>query len=157
MSALAFIKVNRLSINELTNLQVKPSQQHLISDNKDWLEEVLARDESLSFGIYHNQAAAGLITLLDPRTTNEDKDHFQPDCLYVWRLMIDQHHQGKQLGESAIAFCQQFATLMGLQGVTLTTMDTEKGNALSFYLSLGFEPTGRRLDGEIELMWRAKR
>jgi diamine N-acetyltransferase len=68
--------------------------------------------------------------------------------------MIDERFQGKQLGKSAVTFSQQVARTFGLCGVSLTTMDIEHGNALNLYLALEFEPTGRRLDDEIELMCR---
>lgn len=153
MTRLSFIKANPSSVDELMSLRVKDSQQHLITNNEKWLVQTLIHSESLTFGIYHQQTAVGLVTLLDPRTTQQDTDHFQPNCLYVWRLMIDQHHQGGNFGIQALNFCKEMAQLLGLNGVTLTTMDTEKGNALEFYLSHGFQPTGRRLDGEIELQW----
>ena len=67
--------------------------------------------------------------------------------------MVDYNFQGLGLGKQAINFSKQYASLVGLQGVSLTTMDKEDGNALSIYQKLGFAPTGRRLDDEIELIF----
>ncbi|MBN3562704.1 GNAT family N-acetyltransferase [Aliamphritea spongicola] len=154
MNPVSFIKVNSGNVCELSSLKVSPHQCHLIDSNAFWLAEVLVDGDSLSFGIYENNRPVGLITVIDPRTLEAD-DHFQPDCLYVYRLMIDQHHQGRQLGTSAVRFSQQLATVLGLRGVSLTTMAAESGNALNFYLSLNFKPTGRELEDETELLWLA--
>lgn len=153
MNPLSFIKVNSHNVCELSTLKVNWQQQHLIDPNAFWLAEVLADSDSLSFGIYELNVPVGLITVFDPRTLDEEDDHFQPDCLYLYRLMIDSAHQGRQLGTCAVKFSQQLATILGLRGVSLTTMASEEGNALNFYLSLNFSPTGRQLEGETELLW----
>lgn len=70
--------------------------------------------------------------------------------------MIDHRFQGKGLGNQAINFSKRYASIIGLQGVSLTTMDKEEGNALHIYQKLGFIPTGRRLDDEIELIFSFK-
>jgi diamine N-acetyltransferase len=44
------------------------------------------------------------------------------------------------------------AAAAGFSGMSLTTKDKADGNALAFYLNLGFVPSGRRLRGEIELV-----
>ncbi|BCV56572.1 hypothetical protein TUM17384_05170 [Shewanella algae] len=71
----------------------------------------------------------------------------------MWRVMIDHRFQGKGLGSHAINFSKRYASIVGLKGVSLTTMDKEEGNALYIYQKLGFTPTGRRLDDEIELIF----
>ncbi|WP_420345527.1 GNAT family N-acetyltransferase [Pelagibius sp.] len=111
----------------------------------------------MSFGLFAGGRAVELISLVDPRLVEdtEDREHFQSDCLFVWRVMVDRTQQGRGYGTQAIHFACNYARLVGLQGVSLTTMDQEAGNALPFYERLGFHPTGRRLDGEIELVRRA--
>lgn len=139
-------------------LRVAASQSHLIAPNPEWLAEAAFVDESLSFGIVANQTPAGLISVIDPRATEPpapgDDTQFHRDCLYIWRLMIDHRYQGRGLARAAIASATGLARAMGLSGITLTTMDREPGHALGLYQRLGFGPTGRRLDGEIELMLR---
>ncbi len=159
MPLISYIKVNSGNVYALSKLRVSKSQWDLIEPNPYWLAEVLTDSEYLSFGIYTDKTPAGLITVIDPRTIEEeggnDDDQLQPDCLYLYRLMIDERHQGKKLGLSAIKFSQQLASILGLQGVSLTTMDQAPGNALNLYLASGFMPTGRRINNETELVWEA--
>ncbi|ELA8470523.1 GNAT family N-acetyltransferase [Vibrio alginolyticus] len=157
MNNVSFLKVNGNIINDIIDLSVGESQKHLIANNAEWLAEASFNDDSVSYGIYLDHKPAGLISLIDPRLLDKFDDHFQKEHLYVWRVMIDQRFQGKGLGNQAINFSKRYASIIGLQGVSLTTMDREEGNALSVYQKLGFTPTGRRLDDEIELIYSFNR
>ncbi|EOX4792143.1 GNAT family N-acetyltransferase [Vibrio alginolyticus] len=157
MNNVSFLKVNGNIINDMIDLSVEESQKHLIANNAEWLAEARFNDDSVSYGIYLDHKPAGLISLIDPRLLDKLDDHFQTEHLYVWRVMIDQRFQGKGLGNQAINFSKRYASIIGLQGVSLTTMDREEGNALSVYQKLGFTPTGRRLDDEIELIYSFNR
>ncbi|ELB2864888.1 GNAT family N-acetyltransferase [Vibrio alginolyticus] len=157
MNNVSFLKVNGNIINDMIDLSVEESQKHLIANNAEWLAEARFNDDSVSYGIYLDHKPAGLISLIDPRLLDKFDDHFQTEHLYVWRVMIDQRFQGKGLGNQAINFSKRYASIIGLQGVSLTTMDREEGNALSVYQKLGFTPTGRRLDDEIELIYSFNR
>lgn len=157
MNNVSFLKVNGNIINDIIDLSVEESQKHLIANNAEWLAEARFNDDSVSYGIYLDHKPAGLISLIDPRLLDKFDDHFQTEHLYVWRVMIDQRFQGKGLGNQAINFSKRYASIIGLQGVSLTTMDREEGNALSVYQKLGFTPTGRRLDDEIELIYSFNR
>lgn len=157
MNNVSFLKVNGNIINDIIDLSVEESQKHLIANNAEWLAEARFNDDSVSYGIYLDHKPAGLISLIDPRLLDKFDDHFQTEHLYVWRVMIDQRFQGKGLGNQAINFSKRYASIIGLQGVSLTTMDREEGNALSVYQKLGFNPTGRRLDDEIELIYSFNR
>ncbi|MGR5126401.1 GNAT family N-acetyltransferase [Photobacterium swingsii] len=151
----SFRKVSQFNTEEIIGLSVGEEQDHLISDNTRWLLQAASNCGSVDYGIYYDDQPAGLISLIDPRVVQPD-DHFQPDCLYVWRFMIDNKHQGKGLSKRTLSFVKDYAKLVGLKGVSLTTMDQEKGNALPLYLKHGFEPTGRRLDDEIELKYLSR-
>ncbi|USD34477.1 MULTISPECIES: GNAT family N-acetyltransferase [Vibrio] len=153
MNNASFLKVNGNIIDDIIDLTVEESQKHLIASNAEWLAQASFNDSSISYAIYLDQKPAGLISLIDPRLLDKFDDHFQKEHLYVWRVMIDHRFQGKGLGNQAINFSKRYASMIGLQGVSLTTMDKEEGNALSVYQKLGFTPTGRRLDDEIELIF----
>ncbi|EPE2685108.1 GNAT family N-acetyltransferase [Vibrio alginolyticus] len=157
MDKISFLKVNSNIVDQVIDLKVGESQSHLIASNAEWIAQASFNEDSVSYGIYINDKAAGLISLIDPRVLEEFNEHFQKDHLYVWRLMIDHRFQGYGLGKKAVNFSKQYASLIGLQGLSLTTMDKEEGNALSLYQRLGFIPTGRRLDDEIELIFSSDR
>ena len=134
---ISYQKVSRFNTKEIIGLSVQEDQDHLISCNTRWLLEAANNCASIDYGIYLDGQPAGLISLIDPRILAPD-EHFHPDCLYVWRFMVDQNYQGKGLSKSAINFAKDYAKLMGLNGVTLTTMDQETGNALPFVFKAWF-------------------
>lgn len=153
---LNFLLVTQGQLDALMTLSVAQDENHLIAPVPDWLAEAAYMQEAISYGIYAAQEPIGLMSLIDPRLIDEDADssHFQSDCLYVWRIMIDHRQRDQGYGTAAMQFIMNYAQCIGLAGVSLTTMDQERGNALPLYQSLGFAPTGRRLCGEIELICR---
>lgn len=154
MDQIAFLNLNENIAQSLVHLTVKKTQTHLITSNPSWLIEAIYDDCSTSYAIYLADIPVGLISLIDPRVVEEQDDDFQHDCLFVWRMMVDQHYQGRGIGKQAVEFAISYANLIGLKGVSLTTMDKVQGNALPFYQQLGFVPTGRRIDDEIELIYK---
>lgn len=69
---------------------------------------------------------------------------------FLWRLLIDKHHQRRGIGRAVLA---QIADLARADGATelLTSYEPGEGNPGPFYRRLGFEPTGKIDDGEIVL------
>jgi len=148
-------KACRENLVPLLGLRVKKTQEHLMEPNADWLAEAFHIDDSETFGIYAAEVPVGLVSWIDPRlTVKKSEPHENPpaDMLYIWRLMIDHQHQGKGYAREIIEIFKQAASLRGLSGLALTTMDKHSHNALDFYIKAGFEPTGRRLNDEIELV-----
>lgn len=151
---LRFLKVTLLHLDDLLELRVASAERALIAPTSDWLAEAAHLPFAFSFGIFAADHPVGLVSVIDPRLIDDDDDvsHYQPDCLYLWRLMVDHRHRGSGYGTAAVTFVGDLARCLGTSGVSLTTMDREPGNALDFYLRIGFTPTGRRLHEEIELM-----
>ena len=133
-------------------LSVAEADRHLIAPNAVWLAEAALTPDARTFCVV-GDGPVGLVSLIDPRVVDED-DHFTPDCLYVWRLMVDASARRSGHGARIVQFVKDYAQLVGLSGVTLTTMDRHPNNALPFYEGQGFTQTGRRLQGEAELIWR---
>jgi len=155
-ATLQFVIVTRENVDELSNLKVRDEEDHLIAPNPEWLAEAAYACEAITYGMYFGDQPVGLLSMIDPRLIDDDEgdEHFQPRCLYVWRFMVGQYHRGRGYGTAGIDFALRYAQLVGLEGVSLTTMDRERGNALAFYQSLGFAATGRRLNNEVELVLR---
>ena len=155
--ARVFTQVDRNNVIELMFLSVRDDEKHLISPNTEWLAQAPHFEESQTYGIFHRGTAVGLISIINPLLASADdqRTYYQSNCLYVWRLMIDHGHRHQGHGRAAIAFVLEQAQNRGMEGVSLTTMDKEPGNALPFYESLGFTATGRRLHDEVELIYRA--
>lgn len=151
---LAFLPLCDDLVPQLAALQVAEAERHLIAPTGAWMAQAALTPDARTFGVFAEQCAVGLLSLLDPRT-RADFDHGLPDHLYIWRVMVDEKARSLGHGAAIVTFAKNYAQLVGLNGVSLTTMDQKPHNALGFYHKQGFKPTGRRLDGEAELVWRA--
>lgn len=131
-NSLAFLRLCRATVDELQALKVRDSEERLIAPNPEWIAQVAFLDETVSFGLFTNGRAVGLITLVDPRLVEDekDRDHFQPNCLFLWRVMVDRTQRGRGFGTQAVRFARNYADLVGLRGSSLIVMDKETGNDL---------------------------
>lgn len=73
---------------------------------------------------------------------------------YLWRLLVDRMHQRRGIGRLIIDALQQRFTAAGHRSL-LTSWAEGKGGPRPFYVGLGFQPTGRVVEGETEarLSW----
>jgi|SRR5829696_2077073 diamine N-acetyltransferase len=71
---------------------------------------------------------------------------------FLWKLLIDQRHQGRGYGSEAV---RQVAALVRAEGATelLTSFVPEDGGPAGFYRRLGLAPTGE-LDANGEVIVR---
>lgn len=68
---------------------------------------------------------------------------------YLWRLLIDRRHQRRGVGTAALRLLVQQLRSEGCTRL-LTSWVEGRGGPAPFYTSLGFRPTGRVIDGEVE-------
>jgi RimJ/RimL family protein N-acetyltransferase len=68
---------------------------------------------------------------------------------YLWRLLIDRMHQRRGIGGQVLDLISEECQAMGASTL-LTSWGEGKGSPRPFYLSHGFEPTGRIVDDETE-------
>jgi diamine N-acetyltransferase len=67
---------------------------------------------------------------------------------FLWRLLIDVHHQGRGYGRATLdAIVEYLATRPGADAL-LTSCKSGDGSPQPFYLKYGFEPTGEVKWGE---------
>jgi len=95
-----------------------------------WMRAVVADDEIVGF------------VMLALSTEH----HPEP---YLWRLLIDRLHQRRGIGGRTLDLIAEECRGMG-DSALLTSWGEGKGSPRPFYLSHGFEPTGRVIDGETE-------
>lgn len=148
------VPVNPSNRGAFDRLSVAPEQANLIAPNKPWLDLALSVPEALSIGLLKDDTPVGLYTLTDTRGIPPIvlSHHFQQGCCYLWHFMLDKSAQGKGLGKAALAAVETHARRCAAMGLSLTTGDQKPGNALPFYAAAGYVPTGRRIEGEIELI-----
>jgi ribosomal protein S18 acetylase RimI-like enzyme len=78
------------------------------------------------------------------------------DHLFVDNVAVAPGHQGRGLGRELLAFAEARARRDGLSEVRLYTNEKMHEN-LAVYARLGFEETGRRLDGGYQRVFMRKR
>jgi diamine N-acetyltransferase len=67
---------------------------------------------------------------------------------YLWRLLVDERHQGQGLGREIVGAVVDLVRREGGDAL-LTSYVDEPGGPTGFYRALGFVPTGEVDDGEI--------
>jgi len=89
----------------------------------------------------------GFLMLYDPSRSAAPEE---PD-FYLWRLMIDFAHQGRGHGRAAVlSLIEHVRAQPGATRLTLSYVPPAP--ALErFYGGLGFVPTGREIEGELEM------
>jgi ribosomal protein S18 acetylase RimI-like enzyme len=78
------------------------------------------------------------------------------DHLFVDNVAVAPGHQGRGLGRELLAFAEERAERGGLQEVRLYTNEKMHEN-LAVYAKLGFEETGRGVDGGYRRVFMCKR
>ena len=78
---------------------------------------------------------------------------YDEEAYFIWHLMIDARHQGRGYGraamEEALAYIR--SKPFGDSSIVRLTVSPENSVACRLYQALGFSPTGRADEDEIEL------
>jgi diamine N-acetyltransferase len=129
-------------------LRVGPGQERFVSSVAESLEEAAATPQAAPWyrAIYAADEPVGFAMLSWDVTP-------APGILgpyFLWRLLIDRHHQRRGIGREALA---QVVDLVRADGATelLTSYHPGEGEPWPFYQRFGFEPTGEIEEGEIVL------
>ena len=69
---------------------------------------------------------------------------------YLWRLVVDVRHQGRGIGRRALERIIVDRRAAGHAAITVSYVADGPGSPARFYERLGFVPTGRIDDGEVE-------
>jgi len=143
---IAFRPVDDANRAELEALRVAPGQEGFVST----VERSLAEAEehpgahALTWGIYDDDVPVGFVM------TSEDVDGppYLPN--YLWKLLIDERHQGRGYGSAAVAFVAGRLWARGAD-VVLVSAGEGDGSPIAFYERHGFVRTGDLLDDEVVL------
>ena len=71
---------------------------------------------------------------------------------YLWRLVIDTRHQGRGIGRRVVQQLAAERRAAGFAAIRVSYVADEPGAPALFYERLGFVPTGRIDDGEVEAL-----
>ena len=124
-------------------LRVRKNQRHFVASVTTSLEDAADEPEENPWyrAVYSGDEPVGFVMLSLPDTDGR---------YFLWRLLIDKHHQGCGIGRQVL---EQISDVVRAQGGTelFTSYERGKGGPAPFYRKFGFERTGEIDDGEIVL------
>jgi diamine N-acetyltransferase len=141
-------EVTRDNVRALMALEVGAAQRGLVAPNAVTLAQAPYESGARVWGLWDGDVAVGLIAMVHPAEYLWFVEGEDREAAYLWRLMIDESHQGKGYGRAAIAEVAQVARDWGVPRVSAGVVDLPQ-NPLGFYEKLGFRRTGLVIDGEI--------
>lgn len=143
-------KVNRDNVWDLLKLRVRPDQENFVADNT---ESVVEAYLSLSiggyafpFGIFDGETPVGFL-MIGFGTANdswEGEPAVNQGNYSLWRLMIDEKHQGRGYGKQAIRLALDFVKTFpcGPAEYCYLSYEPENEKAKALYHSFGFVENG---------------
>lgn len=142
------LEITASTIDDLLRLDVRDDQDHLVASNAVTIAQAHYRPYSWVRGLWSDGKAVGLMAMIDLPDADEDG---LENAAYLWRLMIDEDHQGNGYGRQAVELAFEQARRWRRDTLCVHVCDGE-GNALELYRRFGLEPTGRIDDGEMFLL-----
>jgi diamine N-acetyltransferase len=135
---------------DLAAVVIPEAQQRFVSTVAQSLEEAEEYPQANPWfrGVYADGVPVGFVMISWDVVPDPPEIH---GPWFLWKLIIDQHHQGRGHGQAVV---RQIADLVQENGGSelLTSFVDEPGGPKEFYRKLGFVPTGEYDDaGEVIL------
>jgi diamine N-acetyltransferase len=125
-------------------LAVSPAQEDFVATVAESLTEAAETPDA----VYAGDEPVGFLMLSDGITV-DNPDYLGP--YFLWRLLVDQRHQGKGYGAAALARAVEHVRTRPDARVLITSAVPGPGSPLGFYLAHGFHETAEVRDGEVVL------
>jgi diamine N-acetyltransferase len=128
-------------------LRVAPGQETFVDGVPESLAEAAARPHANPWyrAVYHGDEPVGFVMLADD-VPPDNSDI--PWRYYLWRLLIDGHHQSRGYGRAALDRLVAYLRTRPGADVLMTSIVAGDDSPEGFYLRYGFQPTGRMFDHE---------
>jgi diamine N-acetyltransferase len=141
MPTVTLREVTADTVQDICRLKVSPAQEKFVAPNAVSIAEAYFAPYAWFRAIYADETPVGFVMLA-----------IQPNDVeypyFIWRYMIDAHHQGKGYGEAAMHQVIDFVrTQPNAQALFLSYVQAP-GGPDGFYRRIGFVDTGVMLDGE---------
>lgn len=132
-------QVEALTVSEVQSEYVAGVAESLVEaaetpDAAPWFRAVYADDEPVGF------------VMISDGITVENPDFLGP--YYLWRLLVDQQHQGQGYGAAALHLAVEHVRTRPDAQVLITSVVPGPRSPLGFYLRQGFRDTGEDHQGE---------
>jgi diamine N-acetyltransferase len=141
---------------ELIRLKVRDDQTHFVASNLYSIAEAQFGDEYeghwdlYPFGIYDDEGSPVGFLMYGINLDHPEQQAF------IQRLMIDDKFQGKGYGRFGMQkVLEIFHAEARIQRVGIS-YEPENESARKLYASLGFEETGKMIEGEVEAVLQLK-
>ena len=146
-------EITASTVRSITDLRVTPEQEDYVASNAVSIAQAYFHPEALFRAVYSADTPVGFVMLRD--LTVIEPAASSPFSL--WRLMIDRDHQGQGIGRRVLELVAAYARTRPGVDVLYTSYVAGPHEPSAFYLSFGFQPTGRHKDnGEIDLALRLR-
>jgi diamine N-acetyltransferase len=127
-------------------LRTTAAQERFVSGVADSLQEAIDEPDgrAIVWALYDDETPVGFVMISD--------DVGAPGYIahYLWKLLIDEHHQRRRLGTAALDLVVEY--FRGHADVLWTSAGVGEGSPIPFYERYGFEHTGEIVfDGEMLL------
>jgi len=142
--------VERDDVRPLINLKVTPDQDDFVAPNAQSLAQLHYETGGYAFALMDEDRYVGMIQVIDLREHRYLDPEEDANAVYVWRLLIDQNEQQKGFGTGAMRLIEEWAQSRGVPKMLIHAVP-ENAIALKLYEHLGYQRTGRLVDGEVEL------
>lgn len=142
---ITFHKITEENFDAVLRLK-RPENEGFVASNSYSLAQAwLYREDNdvFPFAVYFEKTPVGFVLL-----NNEDADK---RLLWLWRIMIDQDHEGKGYGTAAIKEIIRLAEESGKYDAVMLDCAKDNAAARHIYEKLGFRPTGMLNHGSDEM------
>jgi diamine N-acetyltransferase len=129
------------NVEAVIDLSVAESQTDFVAPNVYSLAEAFAATKVWVRAIYAEAKPVGFLMLSD----DDEKPRY-----YLWRFMIDAHHQGKGYGSDALELVHDYVRSRPGGTEIYLSYVPEEGGPEHFYKKYGYQDTGRIEEGEHE-------
>ena len=144
-SSVTLREITKESVRRICALEVAPHQQSYVARVAVSIAEAhFSPGEAWFRAIYAGEEPVGFVML-------SVRPHI-PDY-FLWRLMIDERHQGRGFGRAALDRIVEHVRGLGATELQTTAVPGEH-SPQPFYEKYGFEPTGVIEEGEVQLRLR---
>lgn len=147
-------KIDSRNVDEILSLSVRKDQKNFVAPNDMSIIEayiaITHNGHAFPFGLYDGDEAVGFLMIgYDVDDCWEDAPAIAHGNYNLWRLMIDQRHQGKGYGRAAMGLALDFIATQpcGPAECVWLSYEPENATARVLYQSFGFRETGE-WDGE---------
>jgi len=135
-----FREIDRNNIWDILKLKVTEEQMHFVATNAVSIAQAKAQPECVPLAIYDGETPVGFVMYcLDL----EEKEY----CIY--RLMVDSRYQRKGYGRDALQKIIDKIKEDKDHHKILISFEPNNSVAKNLYISMGFVPDGRIIDGEL--------